>query len=430
MSLVVIGTALAILVLAIPWYDTDVNICYRLGIYNSKSLPYIDRFVGREEDIRNITGYLDFSNSDVQVVHIVGPPGFGKSTLAIKIGDIFVREGVKVYYVDIRTVSGMSTLAEKVMLSIFESLTYKVTFDQLERWVRKQYSNTLIIIDNCDELLERQKEEFLEGIKSLLASSRRSVKYLLTSQKWEADIGNFRLHAIYNLSSEASIQLLNRLSPDLTDDQKMEIATLTGNVPLALDVIGAIFKFPDAPTAEEVIQGLRDNLVNTLSPSKLHSKVNVSIGLAYSYLTPELQQLGVNLSHFPGSFSRRSALLICYFRGSLDVLVQKSLLQFNSASKRYHFHQLIKKYFLQVNNTEAVVQEFEFSFQTYFAFMLFDIVSDDLPPTVLDEEKHNFQYMFTLFKTARHWNYTFVGIKITQRAIKLNKLQSRFLPMK
>ena len=50
----------------------------------------MDNFVGREEDICNITGYLDFTTSDVQVVHIVGPPGFGKSTLAKKVGEILV----------------------------------------------------------------------------------------------------------------------------------------------------------------------------------------------------------------------------------------------------------------------------------------------------------------------------------------------------
>ena len=53
----------------------------------------MDNFVGREEDICNITGYLDFTTSDVQVVHIVGPPGFGKSTLAKKVGEILVRNG-------------------------------------------------------------------------------------------------------------------------------------------------------------------------------------------------------------------------------------------------------------------------------------------------------------------------------------------------
>ena len=56
------------------YYNRD---CYQLGVCYSKSLPSVDNFVGREEDIRNITGYLDFTTSDVQVVHIVGPPGFG-----------------------------------------------------------------------------------------------------------------------------------------------------------------------------------------------------------------------------------------------------------------------------------------------------------------------------------------------------------------
>ena len=51
----------------------------------------------------------------------------------------------------------------------------------------------------------------------------------------------------------------------------MQIADLTGNVPLA--VVGAIFKFPDAPTPEEVIEGLKKNLVGTLSPAELHLKL-------------------------------------------------------------------------------------------------------------------------------------------------------------
>ena len=98
----------------------------------------------------------------------------------------------------------------------------------------------------------------------MLASSSRNVRFILTNQKREADIGNFQLHAIYNLSSEAAIQLVGILAPSLTDNQKRQIADLTGNVPLALEVIGAIFKFPDAPTAEEVIDGLRGNLIATL----------------------------------------------------------------------------------------------------------------------------------------------------------------------
>ena len=389
----------------------------------------MDTFVGREEDIRNITGYLDFTSSDVQVVHIVGPPGFGKSTLAKQIGHILLRKGVKVYYADIRAITNLDTVAEKIMLGIVDSTKHKVTFDHLERWVHNQYSNTLLILDNCDEVFETHKENFLDGIRALACSSyKKRVRYILTSQKWEADVGNYyQLHAIYNLSSEAASQLLSKLAPSLTDVQKMQIAELTGNVPLALDVVGAIFKFPNAPTVEEVIQSLEENPVTTLSSSKIHSKLDVSIGLAYSYLSPELKQLCLNLSQFPGYFSGESAFAIfdmgskfqvtgwywnrpIHRESPLDMLVQRSLLQFNSALKRFYFHQLIQKYFLHVRfqeeDSKLPKHHFESKFQLYFAQTLDKILKDyllgHLAVTVLNIEKHNFGYMFSLFKTAMH----------------------------
>ena len=434
------------------WGNFD---CYDLGTCYSRSLPRVDTFVGREEDIRNITGYLDFTSSDVEVVHIVGPPGFGKSTLAKKIGHILLRKGVKVHYADIRQITNWDAIAEKVMLSIVDSTKHKLTFDHLERWVHKQYSNTLLILDNCDEVFETHKENLLDGIRALaLSSYKKRVRYILTSQKWEADVGNFQLHAIYNLSSEAASQLLSKLAPSLTDVQKMQIAELTGNVPLALDVVGAIFNFPNAPTAEEVIQSLRENPVTTLSSSKIHSKLDVSIGLAYSYLSPELKQLCLNLSQFPGSFSGESAFAIFdisskfQMTGSgmnrpidrespLDMLVQRSLLQFNSAQKRFYFHQLIQKYFLHVTSQEEegsklLKLHFESKFQLYFAQTLDKILKDyllgHLAVTVLNDEKHNLEYMFSLFKTAKHVNNAYFGVQVTLRAIHMNILEPLFFP--
>ena len=89
----------------------------------------MDNFVGREEDIRNITGYLDFTTSDVQVVHIVGPPGFGKSTLAKKVGEILVRRRrIEVFYVDLGLgmVKDINALSEHVMMSIVDDMKNKV----------------------------------------------------------------------------------------------------------------------------------------------------------------------------------------------------------------------------------------------------------------------------------------------------------------
>ena len=413
---------------AIVWQNTDCYHCY------SKSLPSVDNFVGREEDIRNITGYLDFTTSDVQVVHIVGPPGFGKSTLAKKVGELFLRKWVNVHYVDVkqRMVKDVDTLSEKIVLAIVESRRNRVSLSDLEDKVRKTNRKTFIILDNCDELFEYAKKEVFDALKLLtLASYNKSVRFLLTSQKHDIDI-NFRLHAIYNLSSEAALQFLGKVAPSLTFDQKMEIAHLTGNVPLALDVVGAIFKFPDAPSAENVIQGLRDYPLQTLTPKELHTNfVDISIGLAYSYLKPELKQLCVNLSHFPGSFGKDSALSFFKFsKDMLDELVQRSLVQSSHGRQRYYFHQLLRTFFL--SQEESDLLNFDTQFQHYFTGTLEIIISEvsfSSKLSTLDHEKHNIVHMFTLFKSAKSTNITFTGINVTLCAIEMNVLQMRFLPV-
>ena len=147
-------------------------------------------------------------------------------------------------------------------------------------------------------------------------STKRNVKYLLTSQYQITDVGHFRLHTIYNLSSEASIELLSRVAPQLTNEQMIEIANLAGNVPLALDIIGAIFNFPEAPTVRKVIQSLKENVVAALSRPELVSRVDVSIGLAYSYLTPETEGSSVLIC----PISQTLSLLKVHFRYLVTVL--------------------------------------------------------------------------------------------------------------
>ena len=266
------------------------------------------------------------------------------------------------------------------------------------------------------------------------------MRYILTSQKWEADVGNYQLHAIYNLSSEAASQLLGKLAPSLTDVQKMQIAELTGNVPLALDVVGALFRFPNAPTVDEVIHGLRENPVTTLSSSKIHSKLDVSIGLAYDYLSPELKQLCLNLSQFPGSFSGESAFAIfdissesqmtgwywsrLHRESPLDMLVQRSLLQYNNALKRFHFHQLIQKYFLHISSQKfessiSLKQHFKNTFQLHFALTLSNTKRLRFNPT----ELRNISWsMHTDTERASHESFLETYVDVIIETAKLESL--------
>ena len=213
----------------------------------------------------------------------------------------------------------------------------------------------------------------------------------------------------------------------------MQIAELTGNVPLALDFVGAIFKFPNAPTAEEVIQGLKKNPVATLSPPELYSHLDTSIGLAYSFLSPDLKELCVNLSQFPGSFDKFSASRIVYagtdVQPQLKTLVRRSLL-FNQHT-RFHFHQLIREYFLQKSGAGKrcgdLMQKFKSEFLQYFTGYLKSILQMTIYMyMVLDDDKHNLQCMFAMFATAEQNNVTLHAVTTTLTAIQSKFLQARF----
>ena len=83
-------------------------------VYHSDTLPVISEeevFVGRETELEVLTDWIGNST----IVSIVGSPGFGKSTLAIRLGHAITEKGgVAVHYADLYEVQGMTTLNEKL----------------------------------------------------------------------------------------------------------------------------------------------------------------------------------------------------------------------------------------------------------------------------------------------------------------------------
>ena len=113
-----------------------------------ETLPFpIEHFVGRENEMSTLLKLLD---SDTVIIAITGAPGMGKSTLAIHVGQEMDKKGHKVQYVDMNRFYSASSVSDE-----FKSLS-----TDLERWVRKERSKTLLILDNCDEVLHTNKEDF------------------------------------------------------------------------------------------------------------------------------------------------------------------------------------------------------------------------------------------------------------------------------
>ena len=90
------------------------RVMYRMNLLDSRSLPFVDHkvFVGKELSKRQII--QEIHKPHPPIISIVGPPGFGKSTLAIHIGHAMVADGYLVNYVDMGEVSSKQALAEKI----------------------------------------------------------------------------------------------------------------------------------------------------------------------------------------------------------------------------------------------------------------------------------------------------------------------------
>ena len=293
----------------------------------SETLPYpSNNFVGRENELRNLTEQLKFDDSTVRVLNIIGPPGFGKSTLAIHLGHRLIDQKVHVYYINMAEFLDRNVevvLAEKILGN-----KKHVNFDELLKWVREVNKEKLVfILDNCDKILNKQAKHFKQIIMKIIQAST-NVKIITTSREFPLGL-EYHSYQLRELSPDGAISLLDqKLSHlSLSLKEKERIAELTGNVPLALHIVASLLLQPHPPSPAKVIKELENDPLE-----ESHRRA------AYF------------LSLFPGSFAKTSAIGVCleYQKSEgivgdcallSDSLVHRSLLEYNEQSKRYLYRQ-------------------------------------------------------------------------------------------
>ena len=271
---------------------------------------------------RNVTIDGSARLSDVRIVNIVGSPGFGKSTLAVHVGDQMVKQGVEVHYVNMGEYQGGQNidiqieLAEKILRAADYS-SDRYTFEDLIKWLRKLFWNSLIIIDDCDNLVHNNRTTFFHALEKIVEQTPR-IKVLITSREVTIHLEYVRRYRIYELSKRASCELFEQILPvgtNLTTTEIEEIAELTGNAPLALQIVGALLSSPNPPSPSFIIDELNSRPIPFLSQDELQHehKLNISIFLSYRYLLSEMRMISQYLAYFPGSFNLEAAnaIIIC-----------------------------------------------------------------------------------------------------------------------
>ena len=263
---------------------------------------------------------------------------------------------------------------------------------------------------------------------------------MITTREITSYVGSFKPYKLYELSKKASCDLLEyKISSEvnITLSEKEELAELTGGVPLALEIICSLLLFPDLANPAAVISELKKEPILTLSPKQLprHSTIDASFSLSYKYLSNEEKKIGQLLSNFPGSFNSKAYLAITMnvfnlsediIKAAVTTLVQRSLLEYSHDDDQYHFHSLIREYFLKKQKPERL-DLFRRTFNNYFlhllseAYKAYNSQNFKTSLATLDKERHNFLQLFKYLEDGRVSN-----LKFTANII-LDTIKGKFL---
>ena len=441
----VVSVVIAVLFGSYLLYVDDIRklcsgIAYRLNFYES-NLPRVN-FVGREKELEDILTSLDFNNV-TRLVTIVGSPGFGKSALAVQAGHQLLHNGIDVVYVDMQEAPSVLALTEKDLDSA-QNVTIEKNF--MLKWANALRYEFVLILDNCDDVLDGYQEKFQDIVQKLLASSQK-LKMVTTSRIKKLYLEHSHHIKLPPLPTDDACHLLESFVSTLNQSEKEKLVSLTGSVPLALKVVASILTGPDSPGPQVIIKRLSDELIKTLSPEELSTKnrVNASIYLSYKHLTSMTQKVGRCLSEFPVSFNGTAACKIFHSVARdvencsdiLNTLRQRSLLEQNQRTQRYQFHPLIREFFMEMQKSLGIYKEentlFSVAFIDYYTDLLnkIDETSGEDAFNYFDTESRNILHMLQIVSKPsnalkEHTSSIFFAVKAicNYRVFKL--LQGRF----
>ena len=376
----------------------------------SLSLPRTDPdFVGRKKEVERICQLLSFlgptgSNSEnPNIVNIIGAPGFGKSALAIAVGNELLKCGVRVHYVDL---SGVKT-AKDAIARILPRVTDKLELinnSDYTLWASSIYANTVLILDNCNGLMEDEesiRNSFL-NILSKMSSMNHSLR-LLTTARYDYTVLDVKSvpFLVKELSTESATQLLFKISPHTNSSATALFANLTGKVALAVKIVGALLK--EGETEDRLADELFRSPIEALSPNDFRPEERIRVVIASSFrrLSGYFKRSLAILACMPGSFDENGAAAVLNVtttavrKQCLKRITRRCLLESNDHSKRYHIHTLIHAFVKEDLGIHVDGNLFRHRFFRHYFQRLLDLAEkfDNNPRDVLrsyDYDQHNF----------------------------------------
>ena len=344
----------------------------------------VPNFVGRKGQCGTVMEKLNASDS-CRIVSITGPPGFGKSAVAIQVGHELIAQGkTNVYYISLRNLTSMNGMMNSLLGALQIVAGEEQLIQQAKHCLRTLTKHSVIILDNAEDMLLPQvKEEFCHFIESV-AETAPHVKVLITSRQSITflTVEMFELRLI-SLCPDHAKELLLKLESRVSEEHAEQLAYHCGGVPLVLRTTAALLA--KGVDAGALINEFQMSPVSTLKSFSLNSlshnhQLFNCLAICFSRLEPDQQVALISLAVFPMSFTVSDAQFLlrdlsAYKLGMLlQNLVDNSMLQFDYLLKQYYVHNIIQSFCIdcahQDSDLHAPYQSAKKMFNTHFLGML------------------------------------------------------------
>ena len=400
------------------------NTCNSLDQYEvfpQQNLPQINSpFFGRTKELEELK-QLILTNS-ARVININGPPAFGKSKLANQLGQELLNHTdmiPNIRYINTvtteksfflcssntpsKTIESTST-STTTDIEATDSSDKNVYGDDLCTWMAWQKQRTVLIFDNCDQILHSEdRERFINLLQEFLSIKVRLYNIIVVSQEQLLFLEDgFHSITLGAFSAEESQTLLNHYVSNLTIEQANKIFTVVGGCPLALKVVAQLLKNGKRGglnNLESFIDNLRSNitlqLTNaiTVEQDKLHRVIDI----AYTrYLNKESRRCSRVLSLFPGSVNENMVRGVLSNMDKIKELCFEDVINLSfldefliGQTRAFSFHTIIHDYLNSVNKVAPDVKAFNSSFLKYYSqFLIKKMKQIYIRQNISDEDKY------------------------------------------
>lgn len=316
-------------------------------------------FVGRELERAAVLNPL--VSGDSRLINIWGPPGFGKTSVAIEVAHHLRERNTPTYFISVRGVKSKEEIVSK-LLSIFAGTNKQAThfspFHTVIQCLREFRDPFVVIFDNADDVLEsgngplrdgmlQVTQEILEqcNLVRLLFTTRESMDYLHHSVA-------ITVVKVEEMDEASSSELVRLLLPDVQDDDCKRVVRACGRVPLAMKLMCGIIKEENS-SATKLCKELRIiPVVAVLDDERLPNDLRLRniIDKSYERLAIDERRSFVSLAVFPGFFGIKEATSVLRARDTrvttrfLKSLQQKSLINYHDHRESFSIHPLLQSF--------------------------------------------------------------------------------------